>query len=417
MPEPRLKGKSYVIPKQLVWDAWLKVKEKGGSAGADGITVERFEQGSKDRLYVLWNRMSSGSYFPGPVRAVDIPKKDGTRRLGIPNVVDRVAQTAAAMALEPNVEQVFHDDSYGYRPGRSPLDAVAVCRERSFQKDWVLDVDIRKFFDSIPSDLTLKALACHTDQKWVLLYVERWLKAPMLMPDGSLVAREKGTPQGSPISPLIANLFLHYTFDSWMAREFPAIPFERFADDLVIHCVSEQKAREVREALARRLVEVGLELHPEKTKVVYCKDSNRHGNYEHISFTFCGYTFRPRKAINKRRGVAFTSFLPAVSPGKLSEMSRRAASWRLHRRVTWTLNGLAADVNPVMRGWLTYYTAFYPSAVTPLCRRMDRHLVRWARWKYKRLERSGPRARTWLQGVHTREPELFVHWRHCAPSS
>jgi group II intron reverse transcriptase/maturase len=414
MSKPKLEGKSNVIPKQLVWDAWLKVREKGGSAGADGVTIEQFEEDLSGSLFKLWNRMSSGSYFPGPVRAVDIPKKGGSRRLGIPNVVDRVAQTAAAMALESSVEQVFHDDSYGYRPGRSPLDAVAVCRERGFRKDWALDVDIRKFFDSVPWDLTLKALARHTDQKWVLLYVERWLKAPMLMTDGSLVPREKGTPQGSPTSPLIANLFLHYGFDAWMAREFPAIRFERFADDLVIHCASELQANHVRKRLARRLVEVGLELHPEKTRIVYCKDSNRRGTYEHISFTFCGYTFQPRKTANRKLGVAFTSFLPAVSTEKRSEMSRRAASWRLHRRVTWTLDELAKEINPVIGGWLTYYTAFYPDAVTPLCRNMDRHLMRWARWKYKRLERSGPRARAWLRGVRSREPELFEHWRHCA---
>jgi RNA-directed DNA polymerase len=415
MSEPMFEGKSYVIPKQLLWDAWLKVKEKGGSAGADGVTIEEFEQGLNDRLFILWNRMSSGSYFPGPVRAVDIPKKKGSRRLGIPNIVDRIAQTAAAMALEPSVEQVFHDDSYGYRPGRSPLEAVAVCRERCFKKEWVLDVDIRNFFDSVPWDLTLKALARHTDQKWVLLYVERWLKAPMLMPDGSLVPREKGTPQGSPISPLIANLFLHYGFDAWMAREFPAVPFERFADDLVIHCVSESHARELREALARRLVEVGLELHPDKTRIVYCKQSKSRGTYEHVSFVFCGYMFRPRKAYDNRRQVAFTGFLPAVSPGKLSEMSRRAASWRLHRRTTWTLDDLAKEVNPVIGGWLNYYTAFYPSAVIPLCNRIDNHLVRWARWKYKRLERRSGRAWTWLEGVRLRDPELFVHWQYCSP--
>jgi RNA-directed DNA polymerase len=416
MSEPRLQGKSYVIPKPLVWDAWLKVKEKGGSAGADGVTIEQYEEDVKNGLFVLWNRMSSGSYFPGPVRAVDIPKKDGTRRLGIPNVVDRIAQTAAAMALEPSVEPVFHDDSYGYRPGRSPLDAVAVCRERCYRKEWVLDVDIRNFFDSVPWDLTLKALARHTDQKWVVMYVERWLEAPMLMPDGSLVPREKGTPQGSPISPLIANLFLHYGFDAWMVREFPAVKFERFADDVVIHCVSKGHARDIREALARRLVEVGLELHPDKTRIVYCKMSKRRGTYEHVSFTFCGYAFRPRKAKNKSTGDTFMGFLPAVSPGKLSEMSRRVASWRLHRRTTWTLDDLAKEVNPVIGGWLNYYTAFYPSAVDPLYRRIDLHLVRWAERKYKRLERSPRRARTWLRGVQEREPELFVHWRHCAPS-
>lgn len=415
MHEPRLKGKSQLIPKQLVWDAWLKVKDNGGAAGADGVSIEQFEQRLKDNLYVLWNRMSSGSYFPGPVRVVEIPKKKGIRRLGIPNVVDRVAQTAAAMALEPSVEQVFHEDSYGYRPRRSALDAVAVCRERCFKRDWVVDLDIRAFFDSVPWDLMLRAVARHTDQKWVLMYVERWLEAPMRMADGTLVSRVKGTPQGSPISPSLANLFLHYAFDAWMVRQFPTVPFERYADDGVIHCVSERQARQVREAVARRLVEVGLELHPEKTRIVYCKDSNRRESYEHVSFTFCGYTFRPRKTANKSRGVAFTGFLPAVSPGKLTQMSRRAASWRLHRRVNLTLDDLAAEVNPILRGWLAYYAAFYPDAVTPLCHRIDLHLVRWARWKYKRLERSGRRARTWLRGVRSREPELFVHWRYCTP--
>ena len=415
MHEPRLKGKSQDIPKRLVWDAWLKVKENGGAAGADGVTIEQFEEDLKGNLYRLWNRMSSGSYFPGPVRAVEIPKKGGTRVLGIPNVVDRVAQAAAAMALEPNVEPIFHEDSYGYRPGRAPVDAVAVCRERCFRRDWVVDLDIRAFFDSVPWELMLRAVAHHTDQKWVVMYVERWLKAPMQGPDGTLVQRVKGTPQGSPISPVLANLFLHYGLDAWMAREFPTVPFERFADDAVIHCVGERQARQVRDAVARRLAEVGLELHPDKTRIVYCKDSNRRGTYEQVSFTFCGYTFRPREAYNKRQHVAFTAFLPAVSPGKLTAMSRRVASWRIHRRVNLTLDDLAAPINLRLRGWLAYFTAFYPSAVSPLCQRIDRHLVRWARWKYKRLERSGKRARAWLRGVRSRNPELFVHWRYCAP--
>jgi RNA-directed DNA polymerase len=415
--ESKLKGKSYGIPKRLVWDAWLKVKENGGAAGADGVTIDQFEEDLSGNLYRLWNRMSSGSYFPGPVRAVEIPKKGGTRVLGIPNVVDRVAMAAAAMALEPGVEPVFHEDSYGYRPGRSPVDAVAVCRERCFRKDWVVDLDIRAFFDSVPWELMLRAVAHHTDQKWVLMYVERWLKAPMLMSDGILVPRVKGTPQGSPISPVLANLFLHYGLDLWMVREFPDVQFERFADDAVIHCVSERQARQVREAVARRLVEVGLELHPDKTRIVYCKDSNRRGSYEQVSFTFCGYTFRPRKAYNKNRHVAFTGFMPAVSPEKLTAMSRRVASWRIHRRVNRTLEDLAAGINLVLRGWLAYFTEFYPSAVSPLCQRVDRHLVRWARWKYKRLARSGRRAWAWLAGVRSRAPELFVHWRYCSAPS
>ena len=229
MHEPRLKGKSHVIPKRLVWDAWLKVKDNGGAAGADGVSIEQFEEDLKGNLFRLWNRMSSGSYFPGPVRAVEIPKKGkkgGIRVLGIPNVVDRVAQTTAAMALEPSVEPVFHEDSYAYRPGRAPVEAVAVCRERCFKTDWVVDLDIRAFFDSVPWELMLRAVVHHSDQKWVVMYVERWLKAPMQKPDGTLVQRVKGTPQGSPISPVLANLFLHYGLDAWMVREFPAVPFE-----------------------------------------------------------------------------------------------------------------------------------------------------------------------------------------------
>lgn len=410
MSEPMVSGKSHDIPKQLIWAAWLKVKSNGGAAGADGVTVEQFEERLKDNLFKLWNRMSSGSYFPGPVRAVEIPKKGGTRVLGIPNVIDRVAQTAAVLALEPNVEQVFHDDSYGYRPGRSPVDAVRVCRERCFKRDWVVDLDVKAFFDSVPWGLMLKAVARHTTQRWVMLYVERWLKAPMLMPGGTLAERTKGTPQGGPISPLIANIFLHYGFDLWMTREFPGVQFERFADDVVVHCVTERQARQLREAIGRRLADVGLLLHPDKTRIVYCKDDKRHLKYDQVTFTFCGYQFRPRKAFDKRRRRSFTGFLPAVAPGKLTDISRKIASMRLHRRTNTTLDAIAKEVNPVLRGWLNYFTEFYPSAVTPIGRRMDRHLMRWARKKYKRLERSDKRAKAWLEGVRKREPDLFAHW-------
>jgi group II intron reverse transcriptase/maturase len=410
MIEPKWPGKSHDIPKQLVWDAWLKVKSNGGSAGADGVTIEQYEENVKNNLFKLWNRMSSGSYFPGPVRAVQIPKKGGTRVLGIPNVVDRIAQTVAVLVLEPNAEKVFHGDSYGYRPGRSPVDAVRVCRERCFKKDWIVDLDVKAFFDSVSWDLMLRAVARHTNHKWVMLYVERWLKAGMLMPDGTMVARVKGTPQGGPISPLIANIFLHYGFDLWMTREHPSIQFERFADDVVVHCVTERQARQVRAAIGRRLADIGLELHPDKTRLVYCKDTIRRQQYERVSFTFCGYTFRPRRAYDQKRKRVYTSFLPAVAAEKLTDMSRKAASWRLHRRTTLTLGNLAEEVNPVLRGWLAYFTAFYPSAVIPLCRRIDRHLVRWARWKYKRLKRSDQRAKAWLAGVRQRAPDLFAHW-------
>jgi RNA-directed DNA polymerase len=410
MTEPMLQGKSHVIPKQLVWDAWLKVRKNGGAAGADGVTIKQFEEKLKDNLYKLWSRMSSGSYFPGPVRAVEIPKKGGTRVLGIPNVIDRVAQTVAVLALEPAVEKVFHPDSYGYRPGRSPLDAVTACRKRCWERDWVVDLDVKAFFDSVSWDLALKAVARHTDQKWVLMYVERWLKAAMLMSDGILIARTQGTPQGGPISPLLANLFLHYGFDSWMVREYPGVRFERFADDAVVHCVTERQACEVRDAIGRRFAGIGLGLHPDKTKIVYCKDSNRRRDYPMVSFTFCGYAFRPRKAFSKAEGKAFTSFTPAVSPDKVSGMSRKVESWKIHRRTNLNLADIAREMNPVLRGWLNYFTVFYSTMVTPLCRRIDRHLMRWARNKYKRLKRSDKRAREWLHEVRERAPRLFAHW-------
>jgi group II intron reverse transcriptase/maturase len=410
MHEPRLQGKSHVIPKQLVWDAWLKVKDKKGAAGPDGVTVEQFEGNLQRNLYGLWNRMSSGSYFPGPIRRVEIPKPGGIRVLGVPNVIDRVAQTVVVMVLEPLVEPIFHDDSYAYRPGRQPLDAVAVCRQRCFQNEWVIDLDIKAFFDSAPWELMEKAVAHHTDSGWVRLYVARWLRAPLQSPDGTLVSREKGTPQGAVISPLLANLLLHYGFDAWMDRELPTIPFERFSDDIVVHCVSESAARRVRDAIADRLAHIGLQLHPEKTRIVYCKNSRRRGTYETVSFTFCGYTFRPRKAFDKRRRQAFTGFLPGVSAGKLTEMSRRVRSWRLSRRTTLTLDDLARGINPLVGGWLAYFTRFYPTLVIPLCKRIDRHLMRWARQKYKRL-RSDKQARAWLIGVRTRAPGLFAHWQ------
>jgi group II intron reverse transcriptase/maturase len=408
MSQPRLQGKSHDIPKRLIWAAWLKVKSNGGAAGADGVTIAQFETRLADNLYRLWNRMSSGSYFPGPVRAVEIPKKGGTRVLGIPSVVDRVAQSAAVLAVEPGVEKVFHDDSYGYRPGRSPQDAVRVCRRRCFRRDWVVDLDVKAFFDSVPWVLMLKAVARHTTQAWVMLYVERWLKAPMLTPDGSLTHRTKGTPQGGPISPLIANIFLHYGFDTWMNREFPGVGFERFADDVVVHCVTERQAHQVRQAIDRRFADIGLRLHPDKTRVVYCKDDRRRLTYEQVTFTFCGYAFRPRKTFV--HGQPRTGFLPAVAPEKLADMSRKVASWRLHRRTTGNLTDLAAEVNLVLRGWLNYFTAFYPSAVNQIGKRVDRHLMRWAKWKYKRLKRSDERARAWLQGVRQRSPNLFAHW-------
>jgi RNA-directed DNA polymerase len=311
-------AKSFEISKREVWRAYERVKANKGAPGVDGVAIEEFETDLRGNLYRVWNRMSSGSYFPPPVRAVPIPKPGGgVRVLGVPTVADRIAQTVVAARLEARVEPMFHPDSYGYRPGRSALDAVAVTRRRCWSKDWVLDLDIRAFFDSVDHDLLIKAVEANTEDRWVLLYVRRWLAAPMAHPDGMVQDRDCGTPQGSAVSPVLANLFLRYAFDAWMAREFPAVRFERYVDDVVVHATTFGQAERLRSAIAARMVEVGLELHPDKTKIVYCKDDNRRGHHEHTSFTFLGYTFRTRSARNKH-GRMFASFSPAVSrqPGR-----------------------------------------------------------------------------------------------------
>lgn len=404
-------NKPFEIPKQLVWEAYKSVKANDGAAGVDGCSVEDFEKDLKGNLYKIWNRMSSGSYFPPPVRAVEIPKPHGggTRILGVPTVADRIAQTVVAMLLEPRTESIFHDDSYGYRPGRSQLMAVEKCRRRCWEKDWVIDLDIQKFFDSVDHDLMVKAVEANTDQKWVVLYVRRWLAAPIQMPDGRLVERDRGTPQGSAVSPVLANLFMHYAFDMWMAREFPGCPFERYADDAVVHCVTERQARRVLGELAERLESVGLRLHPDKTKIVYCKDGRRRLDFEQTSFTFLGYTFRPRKALAKRDGSVFTSFLPAMSGDALKAKGDIVRRWRLHLRTNSDLGELAEWVNPVVRGWMNYYGRFYRAEMFDLLRRINNYLMRWARRKYKRL-RAFKRFKHWWHGLLRREPGLFAHW-------
>jgi RNA-directed DNA polymerase len=406
-------GKPFQISKQLVWEAYQQVRRNRGAAGVDGQSVEDFEADLRNNLYKIWNRMSSGTYFPPPVRAVEIPKPHGggVRVLGVPTVADRIAQTAAALALRPRTESIFHDDSYGYRPGRSPLDAVARCRERCWRRDWVIDMDVAQFFDSVDHDLMVKAVEANItpDQKWVGLYVRRWLKAPIQLPDGRLADRDRGTPQGSAISPVLANLFLHYAFDSWLEREFPAVEFERFADDAVVHCATERQARQVRDALAERLESVGLRLHPEKTKIVYCKDRKRRLTYACTSFTFLGYTFRARKAPTRDGKSMFTAFLPAISREALKQRGTEVRRWRINLRTTTNLAGLAEWMNPVIRGWMTYYGKFYRTELDGLLRRINTYLVRWARRKFKRL-RSFKQAKRWWNGLLQRQPDLFAHW-------
>ncbi len=404
------KAKPFSISKQEVYDAYKQVKANKGSAGVDRQSLARFEEKLSDNLYKLWNRMSSGSYFSSPVKRVEIPKERGTRPLGIPTVADRIAQTVVKNRLEPELEKIFHPDSYGYRPSKSAVEAVGITRKRCWQYDWVLDLDISSFFDSIDHELLMKALRWHTDCKWILLYTERWLTAPVQLPDGTLQERDRGTPQGGVISPLLANLFLHYAFDAWMGKNHPEIPFERYADDIICHCETEEQAESLRAALEERFRQCNLELHPEKTRIVYCKDSGRKGGHTQEKFDFLGFTFRPRLA-KSRWGEYFVGFMPAISNKAAEKISQRIRSWRVHLRTDKTLEDLARMFNPVTCGWINYYGSYYRSALYPLFDRLDLFLARWAEWKYKSLRGRKRRARQWLRGVKKREPGLFAHWR------
>jgi RNA-directed DNA polymerase len=409
MPKPQ--DKPFGIPKQMVWEAYRRVAANKGAAGVDEQSLEEFEADLGNNLYKVWNRMSSGTYFPPPVRAVEIPKPhgDGVRLLGVPTIADRIAQTVVAMHLEERTEPRFHRDSYGYRPKRSAHDALRVCRQRCWKHDWIIDLDVQKFFDTVPWDLIVKAVETVTDAPWVLLYVKRWLAAPLQYPDGALVERDKGTPQGSAVSPVLANLFMHYAFDLWMARNYPGCPFERYADDAVVHCVSRKQARYVLAKIAARMEEVGLTLHPDKTRVVYCKDSDRRGEHEHTSFTFLGYTFRAREA-RRKNGTRFTSFLPAISPEALKARSVKLRAMRIHRRPNLSLDDLAKWLNPIVAGWMHYYGHYYRSALYPLLRRVNTYLRRWAGRKYRGL-RTYKQFQRWWAGLQQREPGMFAHWK------
>jgi RNA-directed DNA polymerase len=405
-----ISSKSLPITKKMVWQAWLQIKSNGKAAGVDGKSLGAFESDLKDNLYRLWNRLASGSYFPPAVKRVEIPKGDGgVRPLGIPTVADRVAQMVIKQHLEPLIEPCFDEDSYGYRPGKSAHQALERTRKRCWQSNWVLDLDIKGFFDSIDHDLLLKALGCHTKDKWVLMYVTRWLKAPVQMPDGQLVMTLRGTPQGGVISPLLANLFLHYAFDKWMRKHYPGVMFERYADDAVCHCVSEQLAQELKQALELRFEQCGLKLHPDKTKVVYCKDSRRKGNYPQIKFDFLGYCFRPRLATDPK-GQHFTSFIPAVSPKSMLKMRERIRSWRLGDHALLNLEEVTRFINPILKGWWQYYGRFYKSAMFKLFKYLDECLAAYLRRKYRNLFGHKGQSLRKLNEIAKSHSSWLIHW-------
>jgi RNA-directed DNA polymerase len=405
------KMKSFTISKQMVWAAFKAVKGNKGAPGVDGQTIEEFEENLENNLYRIWNRLSSGAYFPPPVLRVEIPKRDGgVRKLGIPTVGDRVAQAVVKMYLDPIVERRFHPDSYGYRPGRSAHQAIEQARRRCWKHDWVLDLDIRSFFDSIDHALMLRAVKRFTDCRWVLLYVERWLKADVQLSCGRVEKRHRGTPQGGVASPVLANMFLHLAFDQWMAENFADVPFERYADDVVVHCRSKAQAEFLRDRIARRLQQCGLELHPQKTRVVCCRPHVP--SSEARSFDFLGFTFQPRVARSKT-GKLFTTFGPAISRTAANDVRRTIRRlWRLSQRTGMELNEIASLANPVLRGWINYYGRFRPSALVAVFRTLNLSLRRWVMRKYKRFKGRPRAAMSWLADIAQRDRELFAHWKY-----
>jgi RNA-directed DNA polymerase len=378
--------KPFNISKTLVYEAYKLVKANQGSAGIDQESLDKFDLNLQDNLYKLWNRLSSGSYFPSAVKAVLIPKKQGGERLlGIPTVGDRICQMVVKLTFEPKIEPIFHNDSYGYRPRKSAHDALNITRKRCWKYNWLLEFDIKGLFDNIDHTLLMKAVAAHTDNKWVLLYIRRWLKAPIQMPDGQIVQRTCGTPQGGVISPILSNLFLHYVFDMWMTRNHNNKLWARYADDGIIHCTTEAEAQSLVNELQLRFAECKLELHPTKTKIIYCKDQNRTGKYPNISFKFLGYEFRCRSAENSQRKQIFASFLPAVGKDTRVAMNAKIRKMNVRNRTDLELTEIAKWCNPILEGWINYYGKFYKSALMPVLKHFNETLVRWVLRKYKNL--------------------------------
>lgn len=404
--------KRFIIPKKLVAKAYELVKRNKGSGGVDDESISKFEENLKDNLYKIWNRMSAGSYFPPPVKAVGIPKKSGgSRTLGIPTVSDRVAQTVAKLVFEPSVEAIFLPDSYGYRPSKSALDAVGVTRERCWKYKWVLEFDIRGLFDNIPHDLLMKAVRKHALEKWVILYIERWLKAPMQMEDGTTKARDRGTPQGGVISPVLSNLFLHYAFDVWITKNWPSSPWCRYADDGLAHFENLEDAEKAKSELQQRFQECGLELQPTKTKIVYCKAGAKRSSFENTKFDFLGYTFRSRSVKNNKLNLIFTGFTPAVSKTALKEMVAKIRKLNIRNRTELSLQQIANLCNPMLQGWINYYGKFSPACLYPMYRHFNKTIIAWILKKYKRFSGSKTRAGQFLEKISKENSILFVHWR------
>lgn len=400
---------SYSISKHLVYAAWLKVKANRGVAGADNVSIELFENNLKNELFKLWNRMSSGSYMAPPVKRVEIAKSDGKRRpLGIPTVADRVAQMVVKMTLEPEWDSKFHSSSYGYRPKRSAHHAVQAARANCWKYSWVIDLDIKGFFDNLSHDQLQKFVAQATDNSWCKLYIKRWITAGVQMPSGDIQQAEKGTPQGGVISPLLANLYLHKVFDSWMQKYFPQNPFERYADDVVCHCRTEREAQQLLGAISERMQRFDLTLHPEKTKIVYCGRGKIKRTLAQ-SFDFLGFTFRRRTA-RRKDGKLFPSFAPAISNKAKKAIVNTMRAWSVRRLSALSIVTLSKKLNPQIRGWLNYYGAFYSSALQGIREAIECRLTKWVKGKYPQKRSRRLKAYSWLKQIKQWRPTLFAHW-------
>lgn len=405
--------KSVPVSREMVWAAYKKVKANHGSAGVDEIGMEEFEADRSRHLYKLWNRMASGSYFPPPVKEVEIAKQDGsTRSLGIPTILDRIGQMVIKDYLEPRFEKIFSLHSYGYRPNRNAHQALESVRENCRKTDWVIDLDIKGFFDNIDHGKLLLALEKHVSEKWCLLYIDRWLKAPVQMQSGELVQKQgKGTPQGGVISPLLANLFLHYAMDKWLEHKHPGVEFERYADDAIIHCRSKAHAEQTLNAVLGRMNDCGLDLHPEKTNLVYCKDYRRQGNYPVVKFDFLGYSFQPRTTKSKQTGKLFLGYDCAISIRSKKRIADKMEELNIVGLTFKSIVGVAQFLNPYIRGWVNYYGKFRKYEMNSIFQLLRKRLVRWARRRYKRYKCSVNRAYKWLETVQKQFPTLFYHWQ------
>lgn len=407
------KPKPFKISKELVWEAYKQVKANKGGAGVDHESLDVFDRQMSKNLYKIWNRLSSGSYFPPAVRGVEIPKKQGgTRMLGVPTVADRIAQMTIKLMFEPLVEPHFLQDSYGYRPNKSALDAVGITRKRCWSYDWLIEFDIRGLFDNINHDLLMKAVRKHTDDKCILLYIERWIKAPLELAGGTMINRASGTPQGGVISPILSNIFLHYVFDVWMTRKHPDALWCRYADDGICHCKTKAQAEALLLELKQRFNECKLEIHPDKTKIVCCKvGKHKNGSYTNTSFVFLGYEFRARGAENKKTKKVFTSFLPAISPKSEKSILEKIKSLRIHTKSDLSLQDIAKWINPMLRGWINYYGKYTQSAMNSVLEQINSILVAWSRRKYLKLKTRKVYAIKCMKDYASKHTNLFAHWR------